>query len=466
MGRKKAAYGNGSVYFAGSRFIAQLTYTIEIEGIEYSKRISGTGSTAAKAIRKRNKNAELWKEEQKKALLEQKDSAPEKGEEDGAEKSDPENKKITLNEVFSLNLKMIEARAQISTCENYEMYYDGYVRNSVLGAMAIEEITEEQLLDFYTETRKNGRKRVKKDNKNVPIAPKPLSINTVNHIRFVLANTFKYAADKHIIQVNPHIAICPFKPGTATMIDYDQEDMDSDSDELDALQRVISEEDMKRILEYAYKNSRLAGLFAWASNSGMRQGECLGLKRICADPAQFYVLVKRSLTYIKDRRPDAETTTIPRLKLPKNGKERKIPYNQNLRDIYKYQMAQTEREKKAAGERYKDKGLLFADEFGGYLRPWKVLKEFHRILEAVGVEKHRFHDLRHTFVSLMVRESQRRGNGVSVLDICSITGHSDPTVTLKIYGGLFPNSTKTAMQFLDDCTSIGLPQEIREEFCA
>ena len=120
-------------------------------------------------------------------------------------------------------------------------------------------------------------------------------------------------------------------------------------------------------------------------------------------------------------------------------------------------MIQFEKDKKAAGDYYVDKGLLFADEYGDYLRPWKVLKEFQRLLQEVGIAQHRFHDLRHTFVSLLVKESQRRGEGVSVLDVCAIVGHSDPTVTLKIYGGLFPDSSKTAMRILDDCQSIELP---------
>ena len=97
---------------------------------------------------------------------------------------------------------------------------------------------------------------------------------------------------------------------------------------------------------------------------------------------------------------------------------------------------------------------MFADEYGNYLRPWTVTKEFQRILEAVGIEKHRFHDLRHTFVSLLVRESQKSGEGISVIEVSKIVGHRDPTITLKIYAGLFPNATERAMKTLDNCSDI------------
>ena len=89
--------------------------------------------------------------------------------------------------------------------------------------------------------------------------------------------------------------IAPFKAGTAAMLDYEQEDLDSDSDETDALERVIPLEEVDKILEYAFRKSRLAGLYAWAFNSGMREGECLGLKRAYADPKSGYISVKKSL---------------------------------------------------------------------------------------------------------------------------------------------------------------------------
>jgi len=373
------------------------------------------------------------------------------------EENKDEKRGVTLNEVFEMNLALKGTQVQIPTSDNYEMYYTGYVKDGTLGKSLINNITEEQLLEFYMTLRISGRKRIPKDKSGIAVTPKPLSINTVNHVRFVLYNTFKYAEEKGLIQKNVHAGIRPFKAGTMAMVDFDQEDLDADSDESDALQRVIPVDEVERILKFAFTNSRLAGLYDWALNSGMRQGECLGLKHSLAVPDSGYVCVRKSLTYIKDRRENAKQRTIPKLKSPKNGKERKIPYNESLREIYNYQLKQIEQDKKAAGKLYHDKGLLFADEYGDYLRPWKVLKEFQDILEIVGIKKHRFHDLRHTFVSLLVKESQKTGEGCSILDVCAIVGHRDAQVTLSVYAGLFPNSTERAMKVLDTCKEIGIP---------
>lgn len=67
------------------------------------------------------------------------------------------------------------------------------------------------------------------------------------------------------------------------------------------------------------------------------------------------------------------------------------------------------------------------------------------------------HNFCHTFISLLIKESQRAGDGISIFEVSAIAGHSDPTVTMKIYGGLFPNSTERAMKILDTCNAIKLP---------
>lgn len=59
------------------------------------------------------------------------------------------------------------------------------------------------------------------------------------------------------------------------------------------------------------------------------------------------------------------------------------------------------------------------------------------------------HPLRHTFVSLLVKENQKNGEGISILDVCAIVGHKDAQVTLSVYAGLFPNSTERAMKVLN-----------------
>lgn len=453
----KAAYGGGSVYPRRNGYVAQISVTVEIDGKIYNKRVSGSGKTEKAAILNRRKNAEKWKKSLAQKIEEEKENVRQEAEQNKT------RQEWTLNQVFASHISLKDASVQAPTSDNYDTYYSGYIAKSDLGNMAVTDITEEILLEFYRITRIDGRKRVKKDKNSGSIEKKPLSVSTMNHIRFVLASTLQYATAKGIIEKNPHINIPPFKKDTAMMLDYqsDPDDMEQDDDDDNALERVIPLEEISRFLDYAFRYSRLAGLFAWALNSGMRQGECLALMRKHASPKKEVIYVKRSLAYIRDRKNEGNGK-VPILKKPKNGKERTIPYNIPLKEIYEFQTKLIEKEKKEWGDGYIDRGLLFPDEDGNFLKPWKVLKEFQCIWDKLNLPRHRFHDLRHTLISLLIKESQKSGDPVSILDICAIAGHSDATVTLRVYGSLFPNSTVRAMRTLDNCNLIRLPSENNE----
>jgi integrase len=57
---------------------------------------------------------------------------------------------------------------------------------------------------------------------------------------------------------------------------------------------------------------------------------------------------------------------------------------------------------------------------------------FYPALRRAGLRKIRFHDLRHTYASLLI------ANGENVKRIQSLMGHSSATVTLDVYGHLMP----------------------------
>ena len=60
MGNERATYGSGTVYKQGNSFVSQLSYTIEVEGKSYTKRITGSVKTETTAIRNLNKNLKKW----------------------------------------------------------------------------------------------------------------------------------------------------------------------------------------------------------------------------------------------------------------------------------------------------------------------------------------------------------------------------------------------------------------------
>jgi integrase len=57
---------------------------------------------------------------------------------------------------------------------------------------------------------------------------------------------------------------------------------------------------------------------------------------------------------------------------------------------------------------------------------------FYPALRRAGLRKLRFHDLRHTFASLML------ANGEDIVRVSRLLGHASPTVTLNVYSHLLP----------------------------
>lgn len=66
-------------------------------------------------------------------------------------------------------------------------------------------------------------------------------------------------------------------------------------------------------------------------------------------------------------------------------------------------------------------------------------KSWERARKACGLERVRFHDLRHAAASMMIAA------GLNVLQVSKQLGHANPTQTLNTYGHLWPDSFDQAM---------------------
>jgi integrase len=100
--------------------------------------------------------------------------------------------------------------------------------------------------------------------------------------------------------------------------------------------------------------------------------------------------------------------------------------------------------KSVAGDNWKDLNLIFPSTVGTPLGGSNISRNFKPQLEKAGVKNVRFHDLRHTAASLMLN------NGVPVLVVSKILGHSKTSTTLDIYGHLIPTMQENAARIMDE----------------
>lgn len=69
---------------------------------------------------------------------------------------------------------------------------------------------------------------------------------------------------------------------------------------------------------------------------------------------------------------------------------------------------------------------------------------FYRIIERAGIPRFRFHDIRHTFASLLLQQ------GESLHYVKEQMGHATIQTTVDIYGHIVPGANRNAVNRLDD----------------
>jgi len=103
-----------------------------------------------------------------------------------------------------------------------------------------------------------------------------------------------------------------------------------------------------------------------------------------------------------------------------------------------------EMQKAVAGNRWQEHGMIFTTSIGTYIDQTKVSRAFKRILREVGLPDLRFHDLRHTSISILL------DNGTPVNTVQSRAGHSKASVTTDIYGHAMARSQETAARMIEE----------------
>jgi integrase len=101
-------------------------------------------------------------------------------------------------------------------------------------------------------------------------------------------------------------------------------------------------------------------------------------------------------------------------------------------------------ERLAAGPVWRDEDLVFCTPVGGALCGNHLSgRDFQALLRRAGLLRIRFHDLRHTCATLLLRR------GVHPKVVSELLGHSTVTMTLDRYWHVLPDMQQAAMDAMD-----------------
>ncbi len=181
--------------------------------------------------------------------------------------------------------------------------------------------------------------------------------------------------------------------------------------------RVLIPTEMKAFLNEV-EDLKYKTLFRLAIMSGARQGELLGLKWSDIDWDNSQIHIQR--TFNNQKWYDVKTETS----------DRKI-------DLGPAMMAELKKWKVACLPNRLN--LVFPNEAGQPTDHSNMRgRHFYPALEKAGIKKIRFHDLRHTYASLLIEQ------GENIKYIQDQLGHSTPTVTLNVYAHLMKSTNQEA----------------------
>ena len=181
--------------------------------------------------------------------------------------------------------------------------------------------------------------------------------------------------------------------------------------------------ELTKLLAYL-KGHEHEALIVTATFTGLRSGELLGLTWDCVDFENGLIRVTKQLAQPRKKGEKFRFTT------PKNSKPRTIAPAPTVFEALRKRKADQEAQRKTAGAAWDDGGfhnLVFTQPDGHHMTQWQVCRILQKVLKEVGLEKRRFHDLRHTYVVTAIMA------GDDVKTIQQNAGHYSSAFTLDRY---------------------------------
>jgi integrase len=185
-----------------------------------------------------------------------------------------------------------------------------------------------------------------------------------------------------------------------------------------------------RALLAAAEGDRLAALYRLTLTLGLRRGEVLGLRWQDVNLDTGTLRIERSLQRVDGAIVSKEPKT------PRSRRTLSLPPSA-VAALRAHHDRQTW-ERKSAGERWRETGMVFTTSIGTPIDPDRLNKNYKVLLARAGLREQRFHDLRHAAATLMLRD------GLPVHEVSAVLGHSQTSTTLNVYSHVLPGAHERA----------------------
>ena len=188
----------------------------------------------------------------------------------------------------------------------------------------------------------------------------------------------------------------------------------------------------------AAKGDRFEALYILCLMCGLRQGEALALHWRDIDLDEGTLRVNLQLQRVRGG-------GGLRFSEPKNASRRTVGLPQRAVSALRSHRKRQSEEKLAAGPLYRDEGLVFASGHGTPIDAQNVVNRYYKpLLKRAGLPPIRFHDLRHSCLSLLAQR------GEPIRDLQALAGHATAAFTLQRYTHHYDASARRTADAMGD----------------
>lgn len=304
-----------------------------------------------------------------------------------------DNEEILFIDYMKKWLKMIKASVEETTYNGYKGVVNGrmtdYFQNKNI---TLQNIKPKHIQDFYQYLLDEG-----------------LSGNTVKHYHANIRKALQHAMKIDIILSNPADKVDlpkieEYKPKFYT------------SDEVKTL--------LNEVIGTKLEIPVMIDCFY-----GFRRSEVIGLKWSAIDFEKNTITINHTITQSNGK-------LIIRDKTKTRSSKRSLPLEPIVKSFLLELKEKQEKNKELCGDSYNQEYLEYicVDNCGNLIRPDYVTETFLKLLKKKKLKIIRFHDLRHTCASILLK------NGANMKEIQAWLGHSNYNTTANLYAHLDTSS--------------------------
>lgn len=352
-------------------------------------------STGIKAIKGNKKKAETIKEEIRQKFQEEINS------------DNIDNEDMLFIDYMKKWLKMISASVEPTTLNGYKGVINGrmtdYFQNKKI---TLQNIKPKHIQEFYQYLLDEG-----------------LSGNTVKHYHANIRKALQYAMKTDIILSNP-----ADKVDLPKIEEYKPKFYTSDEVKILLNEVIGTKLEIPVMIDCFY---------------GFRRSEVIGLKWSAIDFENDTITIDHTITQSNGK-------LIIRDKTKTKSSKRTLPLEPIVKSFLIELKEKQEKNKELCGDSYNKDYLEYicVDNCGNIIRPDYVTETFLKLLKRKNLKIIRFHDLRHTCASILLK------NGANMKEIQAWLGHSNYNTTANLYAHLDSSSVNNTGKVMANVFSI------------